>query len=149
MEVTISIVALIVAIASAYFTYQSRKVAEKANSIAIHDHQKEIFNSFNKFRAELIQLGEKISKGTLQQLSIAAHTADLYLEKSLADKIKEYSTNANHIYFGYEFKISMEKYKREMPKNKWEEIFSYENKCHALEKEIESGLRDELRLAKP
>jgi len=59
MEVTISIIALIVAIASAYFTYQSRKVAEKSNSIAMHEHQKEIFNSFNKFRAELIQLGEK------------------------------------------------------------------------------------------
>jgi len=85
----------------------------------------------------------------VQQLSIAAHTADLYLEKSLAEKIKEYSAKANHIYFKYEFKISMEKHKKETPKNIWEEIFSYEDKCHTLEKEIESGLRNELKLAKP
>ena len=149
MEIIITIIALIVAAVTGYISYQSKKEAEKSNKIAAHDHQKEILDAFNNFRAEEVQLGWDLSKDTMNSLSKAAHTADLYLEKELAEKLKKYTDYANKAQCMYKRIEVFNNLKRGVPEEYLKEMFLYEDKCRTLEKDIEQGLMDVLRLVKP
>ncbi len=138
-----------VALLSALYARWTFNEAKKSNLIAIHKHQKEIFDAFVNFRSEFFQLGEQFKDETLFNLAITTFTADFYLSESLSNKLKEYSKIAHMINFEYKRIKHYEEGSHEVPEGLWDKIFAKTDRCHTLENEIDIELRNVLKLAKP
>lgn len=137
------------ALLSALYARWTFNEAKKANNIAIHQHQIEIFDSFTDLRSEINQLGENFNLETLNKYSARAYTADLYLSNKLSSKIKTYNHFAHKIYMRSQMNRTISKNDNPVPKEYLQEVWSYTDKCREIEEEIENKLREELNLQKP
>lgn len=143
----IALLSFIGALLSALYARWTYSEAKKANQIATHTHQKEIFDTFVSFRGEFLQLGEQFSDDSLFKLSVSANSCDFYLPSDLAEKLKDYSLLANKINFSHKRTKSYEQFNRDVPSEMWDEIWGNVDACRQLEPQIEEGLRDVLKLA--
>ena len=145
----IALLSFLGALLSALYARWTFNEAKKANKIAIHQHQIEIFDSFTDLMSEIHQLGENFSLETLNKFSARAYTADLYLSNELSSKIKQYNQFAHNIYLRSQMNRTFLKNGNAVPKEDLQEVWSNTDKCREIEGVIEEKLREELKLQKP
>ena len=132
---------------SAIYARWTFSEAKKANQIAIHTHQKEIFDAFVSFRGEFLQVGEQFSDEALYNLSVASHTCDFYLPNSLANSLKEYASLANTINYNYKRAKRFESDNPDIASSAYDQIWQHVDRCRAIEKDIENEMREVLKLS--
>lgn len=145
----IALLSFLGALLSALYARWTFNEARKANNIAIHHHQKEIFDAFNTLRDEINQLGENFNLEALSKYSAHAYTADLYLSNYLSCQIKQYNHFANKLYLRSQMNKAISNNDNPIPEKYLEKIWLYTDKCRELEQSIEGNLREELSLQTP
>ncbi len=112
-------VAFVVSVASALLAWRSASEAKLANKISIHEYQRKLYDAF--FDAhKLLQLeGQHAEISEFSKLVVHINTAHLYVDKSVAAKLKEFSEAYVDVYDGackvrYTSRVSAEASKRHL-----------------------------------
>ena len=82
--------ALVIAIASAVFSWKSAAAAKLANRLVIHSYQKELHNSFVESYRYLKLKGDRAESQQFFQFEKKVGTANLYVSSDLSEKLFKY-----------------------------------------------------------
>ena len=93
----IAVIALLISALSALYTRWSWKQAQRANLIALHPHQKIIYDGFFDLKAHMTQSGVNAKPEEVSKFYYLAITSNLYFDDDLSALIKTYQKACSRV----------------------------------------------------
>jgi hypothetical protein len=146
IELAISILALLISLLSAVYSRWSFMEKRQANRISSHSHKLDILQSVSNFQAAFRVNGESVEDTYFDSLFSAAKKSRLYFSQPIYDHLSRYADAAFKVLIARDGAKRSESVNREVPSEKWEEIFSLVDKCRAAEGTLLADLESETKL---
>lgn len=145
LELAISIVALLIAIASAIYARQSAAEAKTANRISSHQHKLELLQAARDFQGSLRVHGEAVDSSLVFGLLYASSKASLYFTANVADHFSKYANAAQSVHIARVSAQAFESAGLDASK-KWEEAFSRVDECRDIESSLLADLEAQTKI---
>jgi len=146
IELAISSIAILVAIASALYARHAVTEAKNANRISSHQHKLEILEAVRDFKHIFQVSGEAIDASLVYSLLGAAGKASLYFTKPVADHLSRYAASAYDMLIARDGAKRLESVQKEVPREKWEQIFSRVDDCRKIEGDLLAQLETQTKI---
>ena len=140
IEIAVSLLALLISLLSAVYARRSVLQAKQANRIALHDRKLEVLNAFRQFRTALHTSGQDFEAADLFPLLNAPEKAKLYFEPALVAELKQYSAAGYELLHARDWARRYHSIGKDVPQERWEQIFGIVDRCHELEKDLAERL---------
>lgn len=143
-ELIVAFAALIVAIATAIYSYRT---SNKANRIALHGRKLDIFNTFKKFHGDLLVVGESnFKEADAYRLINACEDAKFYFPDSIAADLKKYGDAAYELLIARDSEKRQEVFHGGATREKINEVFAKKDRCNAIAKGLRERIEVDLKL---
>tara|TARA_R110002111_G_scaffold217620_1_gene279959 strand:+ start:153 stop:671 length:519 start_codon:yes stop_codon:yes gene_type:complete len=146
IPVAISVVAILISIASAIYSRQAALSSAAANKISIHSEKLDVYETFSKFRSELIAHGGNFPKEYLYACNSASKDAEFYYTKETSALFNEL-VEVGDVFYRARWKWERAEERSVLPENIDDLIDDAYDKLkplHKLVEELEVRMRKEL-----
>lgn len=135
----------VVAILAALYARWAWSESKKANDIAIHGKQMEIYKSFDSLRFAMLQKACSITHEEVGKFYFPTRDSEFYFNEKIHKKVEEYFETC------FELAEWSRKMKRSLTKEQIQEIHDAQDslleKGESLSKELDSLLKENLKLS--
>jgi hypothetical protein len=146
-EMTISILAVGIALLSVVYARHAAGEAKQANRIALHGRKLDIFNTFKKFHGDLIVVGEaNFREADAYRLINACDDAKFYFPDSLASDLKKYGDAAYELFIVRDSEKRQEAFHGGATREKINEVFAKKDRCDEIAKGLRERIEAELKV---
>lgn len=146
LELSLSIIALVIALASAWYARTTSMQAARANEIALHPHKLAVLEALGDFRSELLLCGENFSLAGFNRVVLAADNAKLYFPAALALEIESFAKAAHELNIRRDNVRRREGVNLSVPLDKANAVFAQLDACKALAADLVPKLEAQVRL---
>ena len=146
IELAISILALLISLLSAVYSRWSFTEKRQANRISSHSHTLEILQSVSNFQSTFRMNGKSVEDAYFDSLFSAAKKSRLYFSQPIYDHLSRYADAAFEVLIARNGAKRFESVNRDVPSDKWEEIFNLVDICRTAEGTLLADLESETKL---
>lgn len=139
--------ALLVSVLSAIYARRAASEAKQANHISSHNQKLAILESIRAFQAAFRVHGDAVEAAYFYSLLDAASKASLYFTRSVADHLSSYAEAAHRVLIARDGAWRLESANREVPREKWDEIYRLVDACREIEGSLLAELESQTQIA--
>ena len=146
----ISIVAIVVSVVSAVFAWCSVKQSKRQNEIAIHNQKLVIYQEFSHLMVDLMTIGGlNLSRESLPDFYKVVRLSEFYYGPELGADLENYFIQVDELLRARDQMREAERRNNSNLHEVQEKYLILEQRCQDFGKNLNSSLREKLRLVQP